>query len=44
MRLFATDGPITVCMSVTRLRCAKTAFKIEVMFEEETVGDPRRIV
>jgi len=42
----ATDDPVarSVCLSVTRLRCAKTAKKMEVLFGVETLGDPRHIV
>jgi len=29
------------CLSVTRLRCTKTAIRVEVLFEVETLGDPR---
>jgi len=33
-----------VCRYVSRLRCAKTAKRIEVSFGIETLGDPRQIV
>jgi len=46
----ATDDPVGWCVSqsdclfVTRLRCAKTAEWIEVLFRVEIFGDPRNIV
>jgi len=36
----ATDDPVA-CLSVTRLCCAQTAERIEVLFGTETPGDPR---
>jgi len=35
---------MSVCLSVTRLHCAKTAERIEVLFGIETYGDPGHIV
>jgi len=45
MRRIATDDPVAWCisLSVTRLRCAKTAERIEVLFGVATFGDPRPI-
>jgi len=31
---------VSVCLSVTRLSCAKVAERIEVLFGVETLGDP----
>jgi len=47
MQPIATDDPVAWCvslMSVTRLRCAKTAERIEFLFAENTFVDPRSIV
>jgi len=35
---------VAVCYSVTRLSCAKTAKRIEVLFGMDTLRDPRNIV
>jgi len=35
---------LTVCLSRRRARCAKTAERIDVLFEVETPGYPRNIV
>jgi len=35
---------VSVCQSVTRLRCAKTAERIQVLLRMETLGDPRNII
>jgi len=42
----ATDNFVAwcVCMSVMRLRCAKTAEQIDVVFTMENRGGPRHIV
>jgi len=48
MQLIATE--VSVCQSVcllrsfTRLRCAKTAKRIEVLFGVKTLGGPRNTV
>jgi len=39
MRTIALDS-LSVCQSVTRLRCAKTAERIEVSFGAETLQGP----
>jgi len=40
---FATDGMVrrSISLSITRLRCAKTAEQIEVLFEVKTLGHSR---
>jgi len=46
MRPVAADDPVAlcVCQSVTRLRFAKAAERIEVLFVVETLENPRHIV
>jgi len=46
MLTIATSVPVAWCvnLSVTLLRPAKTAERIDVLVEVETVGDPRNIV
>jgi len=47
MRPCATDDPVacvSVCLSVTRMRCAKTAERIDMLLGVETSGDPNRSV
>jgi len=44
MRTAAIDVPVawaSVTLSVTRLRCAKAAKRIEVLFGMKTFGDPK---
>jgi len=43
LRTSATNYP-NVCQSVTRVDCAKTAERIDVLFAVETLGDPRHIM
>jgi len=41
----ATDDPARqICLSATRLRCANTAERIEVLFGVKTLGGPRNVV
>jgi len=42
MRTIATDDPVawSVCLSVKRLRPAKTAKRIQVLFGVEALGSP----
>jgi len=42
MRTIAIDDP-GVCQFITRLRCAKTAERIDVLFGVETPGDRKSI-
>jgi len=45
-RPIATDDPVAWCinLSVMLQRCAKTAERIEVLYRNETPGEPRHIV
>jgi len=46
MQPTVTDDLTAWCdnLSVTRLRCAKTAERVDVLFEAETLADSRHIV
>jgi len=43
MRTIATHDSISL-LSVTQVGCEKTAERIDVLFEVETLGDPRNIL